>query len=98
MVKNPSPDPLFISHYAIIQGEMGLLPSSVPVGKQTNYAIFAILQPYLLTLPIDRSSYSRLLLSLFNFISIPVFFGVKNFWGSKFLGVNIFWGSTFFGV
>ena len=24
MVKNPSPDPPFISHYAIIQGEMGL--------------------------------------------------------------------------
>ena len=24
MEKNPSPDPPFISHYAIIQGEMGL--------------------------------------------------------------------------
>ena len=28
MEKNPSPDPPFISHYAIIQGEMGLFLTS----------------------------------------------------------------------
>ena len=38
MVKNPSPDPPFISHYAIIQGEMGLF---------LTFSIFELQRGYL---------------------------------------------------
>ena len=37
MEKNPSPDPPFISHYAIIQGEMGLFLTFSVFERQRGY-------------------------------------------------------------